>query len=220
MAAILNIETATKNCSVSISIDGKSLFTEEVYDDNYCHSEKLHLFISNLLKHIGDFSNLDAISISRGPGSYTGLRIGLAAAKGLCFSLEKPLISLSTLECMLYSVVDEKFSDADFLIPMIDARNTRVYNAVFNRKKTLVKRDYIEHINENSHSKYLLNEAKVCYLGNNLEGYRDILKHSNAKFLDGIVPSSRYMGFLAEKKFLEKDFENIAYFEPSYLNSP
>lgn len=213
MAIILNIETATKNCSVSISKSGKTIAYKEFNDGNYSHAEVLHPFIIDILNETKfSLNNIDAIAVSKGPGSYTGLRIGVSAAKGLCFALQKPLISVDTLTSLSHAISIEE----GVIIPMLDARRMEVYASVFNQKHEQIREIKAEIIDENSFSEYL-NSQKVYFLGDGAFKCKEIIIHKNAMFMDDIFPSSREMGILAFEKFKNNDFEDVAYFEPLYL---
>src|SRR5680860_874862 len=159
---ILCIETATTNCSVAIAHNGKTLAVKEDYNGSYSHTEKLHLFIQDILEENNlKLSNLEAVAISTGPGSYTGLRIGVSAAKGLCFSLDIPLISLPTLESMARQV---KRKAADFSIPILDARRMEVYSAVFDQGINQIRETKAEIIDGNSFSEFV-EKGKVVLIG-------------------------------------------------------
>ncbi|MDJ0646674.1 MAG: tRNA (adenosine(37)-N6)-threonylcarbamoyltransferase complex dimerization subunit type 1 TsaB [Flavobacteriaceae bacterium] len=214
MPLVLNIETATKNCSVSLAKAGKVIALKEQNDGSYSHSENLHVFIEEVIKeaHI-NFSDLSAIAVSKGPGSYTGLRIGVSAAKGLCFSLDIPLISVLTLEVLAHSTAAEK--DA-FIIPLLDARRMEVYATVFDSVYNQVRETKAEIIEETSFSTYL-NKGKVYFLGDGAEKCRKVIRHKNAVFLEGHFPSSREMAELTYEKYSKNDLEDVAYFEPFYL---
>ena len=214
MAIILNIETATKNCSVSISKEGVLIALKEQNDGNYSHGENLHVFIEDLLKEANIApKDFDAIAVSKGPGSFTGLRIGVSTAKGLCFSLDKPLISISTLESLANTIdVDNK----SLIIPLLDARRMEVYSAVFNSKHEQIRDIEAQIIDENSFSAYLA-KGKVYFLGDGAEKCKNILAHKNAIFLDGYFPSAKQMTNLSFEKYQKNDFEDVAYFEPFYL---
>lgn len=213
MAIILNIETATKNCSVSISKSGEIIAFKEFNDGNYSHAEVLHLFIIDILKDVKlSLNTIDAIAVSKGPGSYTGLRIGVSAAKGFCFALQKPLISVDTLTSLSYAISIEE----GVIITMLDARRMEVYASVFNHKHEQIREIKSEIINENSFSEFLSSQ-KVYFLGDGALKCKEIITHENAFFLDDIFPSSKEMGILAFQKFKNNDFEDVAYFEPFYL---
>lgn len=210
---ILHLETSTKNCSVSISKNGELLCICEEYDQNYGHSEKLHQFVSWALEGAEiSMKELDAVCVSKGPGSYTGLRIGVSAAKGFCFGLDIPLISLNSLEILAQSQIDKNF---DLIIPMIDARRMEVYTAIFNGNGKMLSEIEAKILDENSFDEF--NDKKIAFVGDGVEKSKTVIKFPNAEFLDGIHPSARQMIGLAEKKFQQKEFEDVAYFEPFYL---
>ncbi len=214
MPIILNLETATTNCSVSLAKDGKLLAIKEHDTPNYSHSEQLHIFIEEVLKNAKlKLSAVDAVAVSKGPGSYTGLRIGVSAAKGLCFSLDVPLISIPTLENMVHQV---KCGTADFSIPVLDARRMEVYSAVFDQGISQIRETKAEIIDGNSFFEYV-EKGKVLLLGNGAEKCKELLQHPNFSFDTSVVPSAREMVTLSHKKFEIGEFENVAYFEPYYL---
>ena len=214
MAIILNIETATKNCSVSLANNGAILALIELNEDNFSHAEKLHTFILEALKE-GDkeMKDMDAVAVSSGPGSYTGLRIGVSAAKGLCFSLDIPLISIPTLTSLANAINVEK---GDMIIPLLDARRMEVYDAVFDFEKKSIRKTRAQIIDENSFSEYF-EKGKVYFLGDGSLKCKGVIHHDNAIFLEGYFPSAKEMADLSYQKFLNNDFEDVAYFEPFYL---
>lgn len=213
MAVILCLETSTTNCSVSVSIDGKIIALQEDNNNQYSHAEKLHLFIDDVLAKSGTLkSSLQAIAVSKGPGSYTGLRIGVSAAKGLCFALEIPLISIATLESLSHQVV----IDTGVIIPMLDARRLEVYSAVFSLEHNQIRETKAEVLGENSFSDYL-ESSKVHFIGDGVEKFKSICKNKNAIYIDGKLPSANQMGALAEMKYKKNDIEDVAYYEPYYL---
>lgn len=213
MAYILNIETSTTNCSVSLSKDGETLVLKEDYNDNYSHDERLHEYINHVLNAANlHSSQLDAIAISKGPGSYTGLRIGVSAAKGLCFALDKPLIAISTLESLAHQIIVEK----GLIVPMLDARRMEVYSSVFNSELAQIRETQAQVLEETSFNEYL-EKDNVYFIGNGVEKTKNLITHPKAIFIENKLPSAKEMGALANKKFLKKDFENVAYFEPYYL---
>src|SRR5436190_15401436 len=178
MAYILNIETATKNCSVSLAKDGVTLVFREIADQGYSHAEKLHVFIEEIIKEAKlEFKDLSAIAISQGPGSYTGLRIGVSSAKGLCFSLDIPLIAVDTLQVLASQV---KVEDG-FIVPMIDARRMEVYSAVLNTNLEKVKAVEAEIITEDSYADY---QEPMYFVGDCQEKLKPVLTKSNFQFLD------------------------------------
>ena len=213
MAVILNIETATTNCSVSISKEGETSILNEDYDKNYSHAERLHVYIDEVLRTAKIKANeLDAIAISKGPGSYTGLRIGVSAAKGLCFALNIPLISVSTLEALAHQVKECN----GIIVAMLDARRMEVYSAVFDINYYQIRETQAEILNESSFSSYL-EQGKVYFIGNGVEKTKTLISHSNAIFIGDKLPSASEMGLLSNDKYKKSDFEDVAYFEPYYL---
>lgn len=213
MALILNIETATTNCSVSLSQDGETLVLKEDMSSGYSHAETLHLFIDEVFKtaKIKPFE-IDAIAVSKGPGSYTGLRIGVSTAKGLCFALDKPLISIDTLESLAHQVGIEE----GIIIPMLDARRMEVYSAIYNSNLELQRKIEAEILTELSYLT-LLNKGKVYFIGDGVEKSKTVIKHPNAFFVLGKLPSAKNMASLSEEKYKISDTEDVAYFEPYYL---
>ncbi|WP_296144231.1 tRNA (adenosine(37)-N6)-threonylcarbamoyltransferase complex dimerization subunit type 1 TsaB [uncultured Flavobacterium sp.] len=212
MAYILNIETATKNCSVSIAKDGKTLVCREIAEQGYSHAEKLHLFIEEALKDLNlHFSDLDAIAVSQGPGSYTGLRIGVSAAKGLCYALDIPLIAVDTLE-----VLALKLSISEgLLIPMIDARRMEVYSAIFDSKGQKTRNTEAQIIDKNSFQDI---DQKINLIGDGAMKFKDILTSDKFIFHSKIIyPSAKEMSRLSFEKHKKSDTVDVAYFEPFYL---
>ncbi|HLT52950.1 MAG TPA: tRNA (adenosine(37)-N6)-threonylcarbamoyltransferase complex dimerization subunit type 1 TsaB [Flavobacteriaceae bacterium] len=210
---ILNIETATTNCSVSLSQDGEILLLKEDYNTSYSHAETLHVYIENLLAEAKlKFSDLDAIAVSKGPGSYTGLRIGVSAAKGLCFALDKPLIAISTLEILASQV---KHIDG-VIVPMLDARRMEMYAAVFDSNYNQLRDIKAEILNETAFETYL-NKGKVYFIGNAVEKSKTVITHPNAVFIENKLPSANEMASLSFNKYKKSDTEDVAYFEPFYL---
>ena len=211
---ILNIETSTKACSVALHKNGELIVCREDVTANFSHSEKLLKFISELFSDEKlSISDLDAIAVSMGPGSYTGLRIGVSTAKGLCYGLDIPLISISTLKAMSFGMALE--IKADLYCPMIDARRMEVYSAFFDINNTEVRKIQADIINENSYKKEL--EKKVVFFGDGSEKLIEKIKNKNAIFVSDIHPSAKNMGLLSYQKFTKSLFEDLAYFEPFYL---
>ncbi|NDV15597.1 tRNA (adenosine(37)-N6)-threonylcarbamoyltransferase complex dimerization subunit type 1 TsaB [Muricauda sp. TY007] len=214
MAILLHLETATTNCSVSISKDDDILVLKENNATSYSHSEQLHVFIKEALKEASlSFLDLDAISISKGPGSYTGLRIGVSAAKGLCFSLDLPLISVPTLQSMAHQV---DLKPGELVIPVLDARRMEVYSCVYGSDYKEVRETRAEIVNEESFADYVSN-TKVYVVGSGAEKCRGVLQHPNFIFNESVVPSAKEMASIAFHKYISKQFEDVAYFEPYYL---
>lgn len=213
MAYILNIETATKNCSVSLTKNGEIVALKELNEGGFSHAEKLHEFISIVIEESNiTFSDLNAIAVSKGPGSYTGLRIGVSAAKGLCFALDIPLISVNTLTSLANSIS----ISSGFKIPMLDARRMEVYSAVFDANNTLKENVTATIIDENSFTDFL-EKNEVHFFGDGADKCKEILTHKNAFFIDNKFPSALEMGRLSYEKYKKSDIENVAYFEPFYL---
>lgn len=210
---ILNIETATTNCSVSLSREGKTIVLKEDYDKGYSHAERLHVYIDAVLKEAKVSKNdIDAVAISKGPGSYTGLRIGVSAAKGLCFALDKPLISVSTLEALAHQV---KCNDG-VIVSMLDARRMEVYSAIFDANYNQIRETEAQILDETSFETYL-EKGKVYFIGNGVEKTNSLISHPNAIFIDEKLPSANEMSLLAFNKYKISDTEDVAYFEPYYL---
>ena len=213
MGYILNIETATKNCSVSISKEGETIVLKELNSGEYSHAEKLHEFIKQVADEASiELSDLKAVAVSKGPGSYTGLRIGVSAAKGLCFALDIPLIAIDTLQALaLLTSISE-----GLVIPLLDARRMEVYSAVFNSENEMEREVKAEIISEDSFRTYL-NKQKVYFVGDGVEKCKGIITHKNAIFIDDKLPSANEMSLLSFEKFKKNDLEDVAYFEPFYL---
>ena len=214
MALLLCIETATTNCSVALAKDGVVIALKEDYNKQYSHAERLHIFIQEILKE-NRFSpeDLDAVAVSKGPGSYTGLRIGVSAAKGLCFSLDVPLISVPTLTSLAHQVSKEA---GDFIFPLLDARRMEVYTAGFDSDKREIMVTQAKILDETSFDDYL-EKGVVSFIGDGVEKFKNICTHRNARFIEEKLPSAREMAVLAHEKFLGEEFEDVAYFEPYYL---
>ncbi len=223
MALILNIETATTVCSVSLAKDGELLALKEINGD-YSHAENLTVFIEDVFKQANlKLQEVDAIAVSKGPGSYTGLRIGVSTAKGLCYSLNKPLIAIDTLQHMVASTN----SNSRFMIagasqlkvlfcPMLDARRMEVYCAIYSGD-VCVRKTSAEIIDENSFADFL-KENIVLFFGDGAAKCKGALSsNKNALFVDDIFPSAKNMITLSEKAYNNKQFEDVAYFEPFYL---
>jgi len=214
MAILLNLETATTNCSVSISKGNEIISLKENNAMSYSHSEQLHIFIKEALEEASlSFSDLNAVAVSKGPGSYTGLRIGVSAAKGLCFSLDLPLIAIPTLESMAHQV---QLGEGELAIPVLDARRMEVYSAVFNNKYQEIRDTRAEIIDENSFLDYV-SEHKVHIVGSGAEKCKEILEQPNFHFDTSMVPSAKEMAPIAFEKYKKGQFEDVAYFEPFYL---
>ena len=213
---LLCIETSGKNCSVALFEGLQLVSIREVHTEQFSHSENLHVFIEQVLKE----SNLQpkaikAIAISAGPGSYTGLRIGVATAKGLCYGWDIPLIALPTLR-ILAEQVSYEFTDIEYIIPMIDARRMEVFTAVYSHDFSPILGERAEILIESTFDTYL-NKGKTIFLGDGITKFQAICKHKNAYFWENKFPSAKQMGRLALEKYQAQAFEDIAYFEPFYL---
>ena len=209
---ILCIETASTNCSVALAKDGNLLALKEDYSNGFSHAERLHIFIRDILEENNiELSNLDAIAVSKGPGSYTGLRIGVSAAKGLCFSLGIPLISVSTLTALAYQVKEK-----ELVVTMLDARRMEVYTAVFDKDRGQILETSAKILDENSYLEYL-EKGPVYFIGSGVTKFKEICRHPNANFIQEKLPSANEMVELAISKYKVSDFEDVAYFEPYYL---
>ena len=212
MAYILNIETSTKNCSVALAQNGQTLLCKEIAEMGYSHAEKLHVFIDEILAETAvSFSQLSAIAVSSGPGSYTGLRIGVSAAKGLSFALAIPLISIDTLTSLAHQVTQTD----GVIIPMIDARRMEVYSALFNSNKQMVRGVEAQIITAESFAEV---EETIYFIGKNNKKVQSVLNKPNHVFLDQFMyPSAQQMSALSFQKFQNNEFEDLAYYEPYYL---
>ena len=216
MSLILSIETATKVCSVALLDKDTILGTQEIYVER-SHSEFLAIMIQDLLKYAGkSASDLSAIAVSKGPGSYTGLRIGVSTAKGLCFGLDIPLIAINSLMAMAYEV--KKYDSSSFdLCPMLDARRMEVYCLVADQDLGVKQTTQARIIDENSFSEEL-NTTEMLFFGNGMNKCREILSgNKNAHFVDDVHPRAINIGFLAYGKYKNQEFENTETFEPFYL---
>lgn len=216
MAKLLHIETSTTMCSVALS-ENETLVAAKEINEGYTHAENLHVFIQTLLKETKtQASDLSAIAVSKGPGSYTGLRIGVSAAKGLAYALKIPLISIDTLQLMAVQATKTS-SPADFLCPMLDARRMEVYTAVYDstlKRKTEIQALIVDENSIHPYSQY----PNIRFFGDGMNKCKSILSQLNhAGFIEGVVPSAKDMVALAYAKYQNKEFEDVAYFEPFYL---
>ena len=211
---ILSIETSTEVCSIALHQDG-TLIAEDVSFESYSHAERLAPMIHDLLdKNKIPKSKLSAIAVSAGPGSYTGLRIGTSTAKGLCFALDIPLISVNTLESMLVDLPDD-LSD-HYKCPMIDARRMEVYCLLADDQDNILEEVNAKIIDSKSFEEEL-SKHKILFYGNGANKCMEVILSENAILLDGITPHARNIGQLAFQYFTEKRFADLAYFEPEYL---
>lgn len=215
MAYIINIETATHICSVALSENGKTVALKESHEDK-THAELLSVFIDEILKENNlTPQDLSAIAFSKGPGSYTGLRIGLSVAKGLCYGLNIPLISIPTLTAMAIGAKLSK-TNTDYLCPMIDARRMEVYTSIFDKNNNIIEDVHAKIIDTESFGE-ILKENSIAFFGTGSEKCKEMIQSENALFIDHAFISAKFMSELSYQKFIEEDVEDVAYFEPFYL---
>jgi len=219
MPRYLAIETATPVCSVAIIEDNNVLSLKESNEPN-AHSKVLTVFIQEILKAFSmDVKDLDAVVVSKGPGSYTGLRIGVSSAKGLCYAGDVPLISINTLQSMAYGVIlnkEIKIGESALLCPMIDARRMEVYSSLYDAKGNKVRETKAEIIDESSFQDYL-EKGEVLFFGDGAEKCKETITHPNARFIEDFNVSAAHMALQINNKFQKQEFEDVAYFEPFYL---
>lgn len=217
MALILQLETATTSCSVALAQDGKTIAFKELSERN-AHASHMTLFIQDVLKDAGKtMDQLEAVAVSSGPGSYTGLRIGISTAKGLCYALNIPLIGIETLEAMAAGKIGSGSFNEDVLYcPMIDARRMEVYTAVYDNKLNVVSETEAKILDNNSFADFL-DTRKLVFFGDGAFKCADIFDSENAVIVTDFKNSAKDLSSLALEKFKNKDFEDVAYFEPFYL---
>lgn len=218
MSCILHIETSTKVCSVAVTEDGAVLF-EKVDKSGSSHAVQLGVFVDEAISYIDNHGiPFDAVAVSQGPGSYTGLRIGVSMAKGICYARGLKLIAVPTLEllCVPVLLYQEDLPEDALLCPMIDARRMEVYAALYDRALRPVRAIGADIVDESTYQDFL-NERPVYFLGDGAEKCKTGITHPNAHFLPDVMPLARNMGPLAEKAFVLGRFEDVAYFEPFYL---
>lgn len=216
MPLILSIETSTKVCSVALHRGETLLASSEILIER-SHSKFITILIDNLFSHSGEkMTDLDAVAVSKGPGSYTGLRIGVSTAKGICYALEKPLISIDTLASMAFAV--NRFNIQKVLLcPMIDARRMEVYCALYDAALNCKEEVNAKIIDETSFKK-LLSEQPILFFGDGSQKCADLIgKNKTAHFIENVYPSAVNIGTMALAAFEKNKFEDLAYFEPFYL---
>ena len=222
MAYFLHIETTSTICSVAIS-ENKTLLAIKEQNNGYTHAENLHLFIEQTLNEAGiDLNQLNAVSVSKGPGSYTGLRIGHSSAKGLCYALNIPLIAIDTLQALAHEAVEKQFFPINTLFcPMIDARRMEVYMAIYNQTLELTRQPEALIIESNVLPNIFEKQSSVCFFGDGMEKCKALISADlpNSIFIESILPSSKSLISLAYQKFTLKQFEDVAYSEPFYLKN-
>ena len=217
MSCILNIETSTSVCSVAASQDGQTIFVKEDLKGP-SHAVSLGVFVDEALSFIDSHAiPLDAVAVSCGPGSYTGLRIGVSMAKGVCYGRNIPLIAIPTPEVLSVPVLLHHDLPEDALLcPMIDARRMEVYAAIYDRALKPVRDIAADIVDENSYTEFL-DQHPVYFFGDGAAKCKEKITHPNAHFIDDIRPLAKMMFPLAEKAIAENDFKDVAYFEPFYL---
>lgn len=218
MSCILNIETSTDICSVAISEDGQCIYKEEDRT-GHNHNELLGTFVDNALSFADSHAiPVDAVAVSMGPGSYTGLRIGTSMAKGVCYGFNIPLLSVPTLELLAVPVLlrhDDLPEDA-LLCPMLDARRMEVYSGIYTRALKPVREIRADVVDADTYREYL-NEHPVYFFGNGARKCMEVINHPNAHLIEGIEPLAKYMFPIAERKLMRGEVEDTAYFVPFYL---
>jgi tRNA threonylcarbamoyladenosine biosynthesis protein TsaB len=222
MAYILCIETSTTTCSVALACDGKVVAARQENEGN-SHANRLTVLTEDLFKDSSvsiEMSDIDAVAVSSGPGSYTGLRIGVSTAKGICFALGKPLIAIPSLSVLAWPVVQHKADgegeENSWYCPMIDARRMEVYATMFDSRMEQQTETSADIIDQKSYRENL-NKRKIFFFGNGAEKCREALSHPNAYFPEDEGPLARNMAILANNAWNKNKFEDVAYFEPFYL---
>jgi len=218
MPCILHIETSTKVCSVALSEDGKLLYHHEDFDGPG-HSETSGVYVDEALSFANSHAiPVDAVAVSMGPGSYTGLRIGVSLAKGVCYGRALPLIAVPTLKVLCVPVLlgKEELPEDALLVPMIDARRMEVYSAVYDRALKEVRPIQADVVTAETYQEYL-NRGPVYFFGNGAQKCQAVIQHPNARFIEGIHPLAKNMFPLAERSMHLQEFQDVAYFEPFYL---
>lgn len=227
MACILHIETSTNACSVAVSEDGQCIFEQQAHGEKGAGAEQLGTMVDEALSFTDNHAiPFDAVSVSCGPGSYTGLRIGVSMAKGVCYGRDLKLIAVPTLELICVPVLLRELTlnsqdpEADtqepLLCPMLDARRMEVYTALYDRSLKEVRPVSADIVTADSYREWL-DQRPVYFFGNGAAKCRDVISHPNAHFIEGIEPLAKWMQPLAEKRFLNERFEDVAYFVPFYL---
>lgn len=217
MSCILNIETSTDVCSVSVSQDGACIISQEDHEGPN-HAVKLGTFVDEALSFADSHAiPLDAVAVSCGPGSYTGLRIGASMAKGICFGQDLKLIAVPTLELMAVPVLlREEVEEGALLCPMIDARRMEVYSAVYDRALHEVRGIQADVVDAETYREYL-DRGPVYFFGNGAEKCMEVINHPNARLIKGVEPLAKWMFPIAERRIAQEKYEDVAYFVPFYL---
>ena len=217
MPTILHIETSTEVCSVAVSEDSHVIFHQEDHSGRN-HAEQLGSMVDEALSFTDSHAiPFDAVAVSCGPGSYTGLRIGVSMAKGVCYGQNLRLIAVPTLELLCVPVLLREIPEDDALLcPMLDARRMEVYAGIYTRALKPVREIRADIVDTNTYKEYL-DRHPVYFFGNGAKKCMEAINHPNAHLLEGIEPLAKWMQPLAERRFLNERFEDVAYFVPSYL---
>ncbi len=217
MAIIINIETSTSVCSVSVSSDGEVIFNKENFDGP-SHASLLGVFVNEAVIFLRENNfKLDAVAVSCGPGSYTGLRIGVSEAKGLCYGLDIPLIAINSPLVLASGLLNEMQVEEDVLLcPMIDARRMEVYSAIYDAKLNIVRKIQADIVEKDSYDEFFATN-KIYFFGDGAFKCKDTLTNPNAIFVDNIFPLARNMVSLSQQAYDKSEFVDVAYFEPFYL---
>ncbi|MDE5571387.1 MAG: tRNA (adenosine(37)-N6)-threonylcarbamoyltransferase complex dimerization subunit type 1 TsaB [Prevotella sp.] len=221
MAVILHIETSTTICSVAVSEDGQCIFEQEERGEKGAGAEKLGTMVDNALSFTDNHAiPFDAVSVSCGPGSYTGLRIGVSMAKGICYGRNLKLLAVPTLELLCVPVLlrNPELDENALLCPMLDARRMEVYAALYDRSLKTVREVSADIVDADTYKQWL-DERPIYFFGNGAKKCMEVINHPNAHYIDSIEPLAKWMQPLAEKRFLNDQFEDVAYFVPFYLKN-
>ena len=215
MSTFIQIETSTHVCSCALSVDGVIVINKESFEGQ-SHAKLLSIYVEEIMQYVREKEiRIDAVSVSIGPGSYTGLRIGVSEAKGLSYGLDKPIVAIPTLR-LLASMVQHQVPKDAYMCPMIDARRMEVYASVYNSSLEEIVPTSAEIIDENSYMELLQNHH-IYFVGNGAEKCRNVINHPRAHFIEDIHPLAAFMTTLTQQKFENNDFVDTAYFEPFYL---
>ncbi len=215
MSTFIQIETSTHVCSCALSVDGKIVINKESFEGQ-SHAKLLGMYVEEIMQYVREKGiHNDAVAVSIGPGSYTGLRIGVSEAKGLSYGLDTPIIAIPTLS-LLASMMQNQIPQDAYICPMIDARRMEVYASVYNSSLEEIRPTSAEIIDENSYQE-LLQHHDIYFVGNGAEKCRNVINSPRAHFIEDIHPLAAFMTKLAQEKFENNDFVDTAYFEPFYL---
>ena len=227
MACILHIETSTNACSVAVSEDGQCIFEQTEHGEKGAGAERLGTMVDEAMSFTDNHAiPFDAVAVSCGPGSYTGLRIGVSMAKGICYGRDLKLIAVPTLELLCVPVLLRELTSPNvpegeepvspLLCPMLDARRMEVYSALYDRALKVVRPVGADVVTAETYKEWL-DERPIYFFGNGAQKCMEVINHPNAHFIEGIEPLAKWMQPLAERRFLNEQFEDVAYFVPFYL---